>query len=314
MKVAMANGEILKVSPTENSEIFRAVIGGYGQFAVIIEVELETCPNNMLEFDSVFMSTSDFSAYFSKLIEQDPAVELAYGRLSVDTSNFLEEAGLFWYRKAEGVSTDEIIPENLVAFKRTIFRSSEFSDYGKKSRWMIEKRYSALNNHKSFSRNSVMSSDIHVLWPMRKGHIDILQEYFIPKSSMNIFVERLKKTILKHKMNLLNATIREVKQDDISLLSYARTDVFGFVLLFSEKTGDPGEIKMQNFTRELINEVTDLGGTFYLPYRLHYTYRQLMTSYPMIEDWLAVKNRLDHKNVFSSNFLEYITNLIEVKE
>ncbi len=35
-------------------------------------------------------------------------------------------------------------------------------------------------------------------------------------------------------MNILNVTIREVKQDNIFLLSYANTDAFGVVCLFSQ--------------------------------------------------------------------------------
>ena len=110
-------------------------------------------------------------------------------------------------------------------------------------------------------------------------------------------------------MNLLNVTIREVKKDKISLLPYARFDCFAFVLLFSQKIGEKAESKMKNFTQDLIESVLDFGGTFYLPYRVHYTHKQVLKAYPNILKWLSVKKLLDPDYVFQSQFFDFLKSI-----
>lgn len=109
-------------------------------------------------------------------------------------------------------------------------------------------------------------------------------------------------------MNILNVTIREVTQDNISLLSYANTDVFGVVCLFSQNLTSQDEEKMENFTKAIIDEVIRLNGTFYLPYRLHYNINQLQKSYPSLLYWLQIKEKWDQDHIFSSEFFEHINN------
>lgn len=107
-------------------------------------------------------------------------------------------------------------------------------------------------------------------------------------------------------MNILNVTIREVKKDNISLLPYANNDVFGLVCLFSQNLTSQDEEKMQNFTKAIIDEVLKLDGTFYLPYRLHYSINQLQKTYPNLLHWLKIKEKWDPDHIFSSEFFEYI--------
>lgn len=61
-----ANGEILNVSRIENSELFKLVIGGYGLFGVILDVDIELTDNEIYEQKSVVMDYKDFPKYFKK--------------------------------------------------------------------------------------------------------------------------------------------------------------------------------------------------------------------------------------------------------
>ena len=46
----------IALSPSTNSELFNAVIGGYGMFAIILDAELETVPNNVVNFNAHYTS------------------------------------------------------------------------------------------------------------------------------------------------------------------------------------------------------------------------------------------------------------------
>lgn len=59
---------------------------------------------------------------------------------------------------------------------------------------------------------------------------------------------------------------------------------------------------MARMTRELIDRVLSIGGTYYLPYRPHATLDQLKRGYPNIEAFVAKKREIDKNLVFRSRF------------
>lgn len=307
MKVVTADGKIRNISAATDTELFKAIMGGYGQFGVIIEVQLLTVPNSTLKFHAQFMDPKEFESKFQEHVTNNPNAELAYGRLSVDRDHLFEEAGLFWFEKEDGPSS-KLTPESLVAFKRAIFRASQYAELGKALRWSAEKMYSKqLTSSGPISRNNAMNADIHILWPLYGKSKDILHEYFIPKGRVSEFLARFRDLIQASTVNVLNVTIREVQKDAISLLPYAKQDVFAFVILFSQRQGVEDEKLMQAFTQKLIAETLKLGGTFYLPYRLHYTHDQLLAAYPNLGEWLKIKAKWDPEKLFDSQFFEYIS-------
>jgi hypothetical protein len=50
---------------------------------------------------------------------------------------------------------------------------------------------------------------------------------------------------------------------------------------------------MQQVTREIINVALELGGTYYLPYRLHATVEQFERAYPQARELFEEKRRRD---------------------
>jgi FAD/FMN-containing dehydrogenase len=56
---------------------------------------------------------------------------------------------------------------------------------------------------------------------------------------------------------------------------------------------DEGERSMQAMTERLIDRVLALGGSYYLPYRLHARADQLRAAYPRIEEFVAKKRSYD---------------------
>jgi len=83
----------------------------------------------------------------------------------------------------------------------------------------------------------------------------------------------------RHKIDLLNITLRDVKKDENSFLNYAKQDMIGFVMLFNQKLNSVDESEMTRLTRKLVDVSLSLNGTYYLPYRLHATKAQFMQVY-----------------------------------
>ncbi len=153
----------------------------------------------------------------------------------------------------------------------------------------------------------------------------ILQEYFIPREQFRTFITDLKDVIMTrvHKtiesgdssvkkaaaaaggstlMTLLNITIRFVQPDTDSALPYAThpSGVYAFVLYYRIRRTAEADAALQQCHSLLADAALRLGGTFYLPYRHHYSDEQLHRAYPSFKHFCAQKHRFDPTGMFGN--------------
>ncbi len=307
-RLMLATGEVKTCSRSENAPLFHAALGGYGMLGVILDVRLHTVPNKLYREDAYFFPANDYGSMFQKHVVENPRVELVYGRLSIDQNHFLTEAGLHVFEavdpQPQGLAAMQ--DESMVSLKDSIFRKSAKSDAGKRSRWAMEKNLSRYHDGSLITRNTVMNPDFRVTWHPLPSSRDILQEYFVPYDRVNEFVESLKINVPKYGLNLLNVTLRDVKKDDDSVLAYAKSDVCALVLFFSQSLTKEAEEAMRSFASESVEHALALGGSFYLPYRLHYSTEQFLQAYPNAARFRDIKRQYDPDEIFTSQFLHHI--------
>ena len=131
---------------------------------------------------------------------------------------------------------------------------------------------------------------------------DILHEYFVPRAAFERFVARTRAIVPKHSGNLLNVTVRSIETDNDTQLRYAPEPVFSLVMLFQQKRTPAADEEMAAMTRELIDAALDLGGRYYLPYRLHATREQFQRAYPQADAFFALKRKYDPNEIFQNQF------------
>jgi FAD/FMN-containing dehydrogenase len=226
---------------------------------------------------------------------------MAYGRINVNPTGFMEEAILSTFQK----DTSRLIPlrgGQWQTARRTVFRASANSSYGKDLRWKTEKLFASQLSGRKFSRNQLQNEGVEVFENRDTAYTDILHEYFIPASAFVPFLQALKQALPQYKVDLLNITVRNVQRDSDSYLCYAREDVFGFVMLFNQRRDKTAEAEMQRLTQRLIDISASLHGTYYLVYRLHATRQQLYSAYPQAGEFFALKRKYDPAEVFQNGF------------
>jgi FAD/FMN-containing dehydrogenase len=306
LRVLTAGGEILTCSPQENEELFRHALGGYGLFCVVLEADLAVVPNVLLTPVFTTVSTSDYARTFAERVyAKDSPVEMAYGRLSVDPDNLLEDAIIVTFSGVPGTRgavlplTTELDPE----LARAIYRNSVDSDTGKALRWWLERKAGPWLADEA-SRNSLLNEPVAVFANNTEDTTDILHEYFVPQEKLWDFARQAKEIIARAAGNLLNVTVRDVRRDARSVLAYARQDVFGLVMSFVQTRSADGEQRMQAMTRALIDAAIAAGGSFYLPYRLHATTEQLRRAYPAWDSAMQAKSRYDPGGIFDNGLYQ----------
>ncbi len=126
----------------------------------------------------------------------------------------------------------------------------------------------------------------------------MLQEYFIPVERFDEFVPRMRDILRRHDVNVINVSIRHAVADPGALLAWARGETFAFVIYYKQKTGKTARREVATWTRELVDAVIEVGGSYYLPYQPHASPEQFARAYPRSIEFFALKRRLDPTNKF----------------
>ena len=303
-----ADGQILECDRINNEELFGLAIGGYGLFGIILDIKLRVVDNRNLKFKSYKFRSDEYIDHFEEYVDNDPSVQLVFGRLNISNKKFLQEATLNIFRSSvEDVNHQGRITENerSVQLKRLVFRSTVNSEYGKRLRWNLENNLRELSSKLTFTRNQVLNDNVSIVKNNDSTSTDILHEYFIPRRNLDQYIEGLKQILPNEKIDLLNITIRNVYPDTDSFLRYADEEMFAFVMLFNQRNDPEHEMEMRALSNSLARLTHSLDGTYYLPYRLHVDKTLFKKMYPQSDEFFRLKLKYDPEEIFQNRFYLY---------
>jgi FAD/FMN-containing dehydrogenase len=277
-------------------------MGGYGLIGVIVDMEVEMVKNSRLTTTFDLMNASDFTVNFKKAIE-DPAVKIAYGRLNVERESFFQKALLITYHETDDQEKLPVAGGSgwMAHAASRLYRAQLGNETFKSFRWWNETRVGTTLGGGEVTRNSLINEPVITLDDRNPDRTDILHEYFVGFDAFGSFLEASREVIPASYQEFLNVTLRYVAQDDQSVLSYARVPRVAAVMSFSQELTHRGEADQARMTRELIERIVEIGGTYYLPYRPHATLDQLKKAYPRVEKFARAKRQLDPKLVLCNN-------------
>ena len=295
VQVVRADGRVLELKP--DSPIFRGLFGGYGGLGVVTEVELDLEVNTRMRRVVENVELEGYPDHFASRIAQDPRVVLHNADLRPPG---FDEPRLITWISTQAPAT---VPERLIARDRgysdnqtLLWMVSELPG-GKRLRRGIEDR--VLERESIVWRNYEASLDTDSLEPKtRLFSTYLLQEYFIPVGNFLSFARTLADVLRRRRVNALNVSIRHSPRDSRSLLTWAPTDVFSFVLYYKQRVSERAGREAGVWTRELIDAALANGGRYYLPYRLHAARSQFEQAYPEMRDFVALKSRVDPQGKF----------------
>jgi FAD/FMN-containing dehydrogenase len=306
-RLMLADGSLVMCSRTENAELFELAIGGYGLLGIVVDAEVEVADNVLLRARPEVMGADAFAPRFVSAA-REAGVRMAYGRLSVGRENYLGESLLVSYRPAAKQPTPLPPPRTADAFhylSRRVFRAQTGSEAAKKRRWYLETvvgpRTSA---RKEVTRNAILNIPVSALADTDARRTDILHEYFVPPERFAEFLVACREIIPPSGQELLNVTIRWLEPDTTSVLSFAPQARIALVMLFPQLMTADSERSMHAMTEKLIDRVLSVGGSYYLPYRLHARGDQLRKAYPRIEEFIQKKRSYDPQLRFRNTMWE----------
>ena len=293
IKLVLHDGAAVEASRDANAELFFGAIGGYGALGVVVEVELDLADNKRVERQDKAMPLEDYWAFFKDQIRGNAAA--VFHNADLYGPHYTTLRAVTWVETDKPATTREHLQpvRRSYPLHRYFLWSLSETPFGKERREKFIDPLLYLGK-KVHWRNYEAGYDVAELEPpSRTERTYVLQEYFIPVERLLEFVPRMAAVLNRHRVNALNISIRHAMPDTHTLLSWAPTETFAFVLYYKQRTRDNAKARVAVWTRELIDAVISVGGTYYLPYQAHGTHEQFHRAYPGAQRLFELKAQVD---------------------
>jgi FAD/FMN-containing dehydrogenase len=283
--------QVLEVFPEgQHSELFRAIVGGYGLFAIIISATLKTIPDNTISLEILKTESAQSTMAQIYRVIADPSV--AYYNGNIHRAKEEECVHFIWRNDPHEFERIEEKPVGLL--RRSIWRVRPV-DHLKRSEMIL-------------SEPDANESATTFCFPQTT----ILQEYFVPLNRGEVFLKyllaRVKEARLgpeEKNINVLKINIRIVKSIEHSLLNYAPVDSISICLYICQWNME-SELKiLRRWTKTNIKKVIRLGGNYYMPYLLLYSPAVFAQMYPK-DEMLALKRKYDPTGLLQNIWSQHI--------
>lgn len=262
--IVLADGSLHRCTPTENSDLFYAAIGGYNGIGIIVEVELDLTENERLERSSVKMPASQYLDWFKAEIRHGGSAVFHNADLYPPHYSKLRATTWSQTKKPATHGSSLQAPRRLWAIEQYMMWTVTEWPLGKQRReYLIDPLLFA--GSKVHWRNFEAGYDVAELEPpSRTDRTYVLQEYFVPIDRFDEFVRSMADILRRHRVNAVNVSVRHALADPGSLLAWAREECFAFVLYYKQRTRDSAKGKVAVWTRELVEAAISSGGSYYL--------------------------------------------------
>jgi FAD/FMN-containing dehydrogenase len=306
-----ADGEKKRCSRSENPELFRLAVGGYGLFGIIASVRLRLGPRRKLQRIVEVADASGIAQRFAERIEAG----FLYGDFQYSTdaaSDTLLRKGVFsCYRP---VDPDTPVPETPVELPRSAWM--DLICLGHVRRGEAFRKYSEYYLSTSGQiywsdthQLSVYIDDYHeqlrrCLGKLASGS-EMITEIYVPREALGAFLEAVRQDVVSERMNLIYGTVRLIEADDETFLAWAKQP-YACVIFNLHVQHDAASLrKAQSDFRRLIDRGIGFGGSYFLTYHRWATKTQVLACYPELPRFLEKKKQYDPRERFQSDWYRH---------
>lgn len=313
IEVVTADGDLRTLKPGD--ELFGAFFGTLGFFGVIVSVTLRLENDEVLREGVEEVSIHDIDRHYTQNIKGSEEHPLLMIRLNIDGVP-LQKSYFNTFSLERPTLPDDVMkninvlrPENVRGkriercFLDAVSHLPRFL-YDKVVSLYWEREVAIMEEEQNGTRNQVMSFGVRSFFQL--GQSDLytqwLQEYFVTGENLGAFLEFLGKTLHENDVRVLNATVRPVPKDEISVLPYAEQDRYAVVISFTQNKTKKEINKTLKWVRTVQNYLLESGGKWYMAYMPEATKEEFETAYGkgQVEQMRRLKEKYDPTNIFST--------------
>ena len=317
-EIVDAAGELVKCSRSQQPELFRLAIGGYGLFGPVATVTLRLSRRHTVQRRVTIACIDNLPELFDRRIREG----FEYGDFQFATDPSSREclqAGVFsCYRP---IALDTPIPEPQVRLTERDWRRLMMLAHTHKSRAFAEyaRYYMATDGQ-------VYWSDTHQLAEYLDGYhgdldrqlaspvkgSEMITELYVPRHRLPAFMSAVRDDIRHHDVDIVYGTVRLIERDAESVLAWAREPWACVVFNLHVDHTSEGVARAADHFRRLIDRAIEQGGSYYLTYHRWATADQVLTCHPRIMEFFERKREYDPGGIFQSDWYRHHTELLGV--
>jgi FAD/FMN-containing dehydrogenase len=306
-----ARGQLLQCSRSENPELFRLAIGGYGLFGLVYSVTLRLVPRRKLERVVEVRDIRGLMRAFDERIRDG----FLYGdfQYSIDdrSEDFLRRGVFSCYRP---VADDTPLPavrrelserdwvellylahtDKAAAFKRyaNYYLATSGQVY-----WSDEAQMSIYpeNYHRELDRRYAA--------PNRAT--EAITEIYCERDALEAFMSDVRDYARSGQIEIIYGTVRLIEQDRESFLAWARKPYACVIFNLHVEHTTRGSIRAGDAFRRLIDIGIKHGGSYYPTYHRHALRQQVEACFPQFREFLKLKRNYDPQELFQSDWYRH---------
>lgn len=304
-----AEAETIRCSRTENSDLFRAAIGGYGLFGTISSVTLRLVRRCKLRRTVEIIDANDLPARFSDRI----ANNFLYGdfQFSIDekSEDFLQRGVFSCYQPVDddppveaekALRNDDWLDLLRLAYTDRGKAFQRYADYylstNGQTYWSDTHQLSAyLPNYAQKLRDEIGGEESSL----------VITEIYVPRAAVADFLAQAAALLREVGVIVIYGTIRLIEKDDESFLAWAKNSYACVIFNLLTKHSPAGIDASARAFCGLIDLAIARGGNYYLTYHKFATREQVEACYPQFRDFLALKRKYDPEERFQSDWYRH---------
>ena len=305
------NGALRTCSRTENRELFRLAIGGYGLFGVVTRVRLRLMPRTKLERVVEVMDTDELMAAFNRRMAEGYLYGDCQFSTDVNSDSFLKKGVFSCYRP---LPPEAAMPAEVKELGEAHWRELYYLSHAdtRRAYETYVSYYLSTSGQRYWSDTNQMSlylDDYHAELDRRlqakvKG-TEMISELYVPRAALAAFLAAVRADLRQHGAQLIYGTIRLIEKDDESFLAWAREPWVCTVMNLHVDHDEDGRRKAADHFRRLIDRAIEFSGSYFPTYHRWATRRQVETCYPQMAEFLRLKRRYDPPEVFQSDWYRH---------
>ncbi len=306
-----AAGRLRHCSRSENPELFRLAIGGYGLFGVIASVTLRLAPRQRLQRCVEIVAADDLPGRFQERIDAG----FRFGDFQFCThpqyDAFLNQ-GVFSCYRPVAVDTTPTGPQKQLADNDWL-ELLRLAHVDKARAWeMYAQYYLSTDGQLYWSDTHQLSTYIDGYHQRLGNHIgcqqhgsEMITEIYVPRAALPAFLADVRDDFRRYNVDLIYGTIRLIRQDDETFLAWAKQDYACIIFNLHTQHTPAALQKTQTDFRRLIERGIRYGGSYYLTYHRWATPEQVHACYPQFEEFLRLKSHHDPEERFQSDWYRH---------
>jgi FAD/FMN-containing dehydrogenase len=309
------DGHLRTCSRSQNRELFRLAIGGYGLFGVVTRVQLRLMPRTKLERIVQIIDTDELMNAFGQRIAEGFLYGDCQFSTDVNSDTFMKKGVFSCYRP---LAPDTPMPTEVKELGDADWRGLYYMSHADTRRAYEtyftyylstsgQRYWSDLNQMSLYLDNYHEALDRQLQAKVRGT--EMITELYVPRTALGPFLSAVRADFRQYGAQLIYGTVRLIEKDDESFLAWAREPWVCIVMNLHVDHDESGLRKATDDFRRLIDRAIEFNGSYYLTYHRWASRQQVEKCYPQMAEFLRLKRRYDPGEVFQSDWYRYYKNM-----